>query len=513
MNMNLLSPLNFFSDHYLVTILLAFFVIGFGVNIVTYMHQKLDFYIWYFVSILCVLLWAMRTTTETQDHMLYFYAFLLGMVTAFAEILGKFSDEPIKSLRTPHALFYHLLNGAISAFALFALKTFELMPLTNNQEKLKAVLVAGFGAMFVMRSKLFNLKIGGQDVALGPEQLINVFFSFMEDAIDRVRAQSRIEFVRKLRLNEIDFDRLDEYSVSMLMSAQALSMEEMAKCRESIERLRTAKYKDPSLRSFELGFLLLNRMGEDFVAKVFSDLPVSCYTKAALPEQREAGLLDKLAQLRGHAPQGGVYYMAFGTSMCGRAFRERLNWADMEETEFFAHCEPQPCKLKGYRLVFNKPSDPDEKNPARVFGMPNIEPASDSTVEGVLYKLSDATLKFIDRTEIGYVRRHDVEVLVGDKPFKAEVYVAEGVRPGLTPDPDSIQKMLDGARAFQLSKEHISYIESFVTAAPSSETAPPAPDKPADPLVAVANELSAALVAPQTVEAGGNGAHAQTVTP
>ncbi|HYY41122.1 MAG TPA: gamma-glutamylcyclotransferase family protein, partial [Pyrinomonadaceae bacterium] len=362
---------------------------------------------------------------------------------------------------------------------------------------------------------LFNLKIGGQDVALGPEQLINVFFSFMEDAIDRVRAQSRIEFVRKLRLNEIDFDRLDEYSISMLMSAQALSLEEMNKCRESIEKLRTTKYKDPSLRSFELGFLLLNRMGEDFVAKVFSGLPADCYVKAARPEQHDASLLDKLAQLRGHAPSGGVYYMAYGTSMCARSFRELLKWDDMEETEFAARCEPKKCKLNGYRLAFTKPSDPDAKDPALVVGLPNIELADkDSAVEGVLYKLTDDTLKFLDLSEVGYVRRHDVDVLVDDKPVKAEIYIAEGVRPGLRPDRDTLQKMLDGAHTFQLSKDYIGSIESLVsTAAP-----PPAPRAPApaattagDPLAVVASELVAALGAPPSAESGSNGTHAQAL--
>src|SRR5205823_13773847 len=162
------------------------------------------------------------------------------------------------------ALFYHLLNGAISAFALFVLKTFGTEPPANSQDKLKLVLIAGLGAMFVMRSKLFNLKIGGQDVALGPEQIINVFFNFMEDAIDRVRAQSRIEFIRDLHLSDADFEKLRDYSLSMLRSAQAISLEEMNKCRDDIDKLREIEGA-PALRSYALGFLLLNRMGEDFV--------------------------------------------------------------------------------------------------------------------------------------------------------------------------------------------------------------------------------------------------------
>ncbi len=530
--MDFSSIMRFFTDNYLLTVVLALIVLGFGVRIVSFLHQQLDFYIWYFVSILIVLLWAVKSSHWDPDpklevdHMLYFYAFLLGMTTAFGEIIGKFSDEPIKSLRTPHALFYHLLNGSISAFALFTMKTFGQKPV-NNQDKLELVLIAGLGAMFVMRSKLFNLKVGGQDVALGPEQLINIFFSFMEDAIDRVRAQSRIDFLRKLRLNEIHFDRLDEYCLSMLRSAQALSLEEIIKCRENIDQIRTREFRDPSLRSLELGFLMLNRMGEDFVSKVFANLPADWYVKAAMPEQQEttSGLFNKLAQLGGTTQTKPVYYMAYGTSMSGRAFRERLNWADMEETEFVTRCEPQRCVLQGYRLVFNKPHDPDAKDPAATYGMPNIEATTDkqNVVEGVLYKLTDATLRFIDRTEIGYVRKHDIEVLVGKELLKAEIYVAEGTRPNLKPETYCLQLMLEGARAFQLSESYIAQLESIsdqaITLAPQATAAPAGITSPTPATVSgqalVANvgalasaaELVSATAAPSSTEASGNGTH------
>lgn len=531
--MNLSSLSGFFTDHYLVTAILIVILFSVSVNVVTYLHQKLNFYIWYFITILIVLIWAWQSTHLEQnvDHMLYFYAFMLGMTTAFAEIIGKFSDEPIKSLRTPHALFYHLLNGAISAFALFALKTFGQVPNTN-QDKLKLVLTAGLGAMFIMRSKLFNLKIGGQDVALGPEQLINVFFNFMEDAIDRVRAQSRIEFIRDLHLCDADFEKLRDYSLSMLRSAQAISREEMDKYRDDINKLSEIE-GDPALRAYALGFLLLNKMGEDFVRKILT-MPLSdIYFRAPVPlKQSETGLLDKLTEQFGRQTAKTVtYYMAYGDNMNARAFRERMNWADMEETEFAARCEPQPCKLTGYRLMFNKPFTPDAHNSTKVLGWPNIEKTTTATdvVEGVLYKLSDETLRFIDRTEVGYVRKEiEVEVLDGDKKIKlkAQVYTAAGesTRPGLCPDPECLQKMLDGARGFHLDAQYIANLENEyalamaqlaaqkATSASSAQTTAtsPVPSTPAPAGSGVMMEAAAELVAAATTptaETGSNGTH------
>src|ERR1700733_12418939 len=103
---------DFISKHMLIIIALA----SLAVFLINLSIHQIGFYTWYFV----VFILALAGSLLTRDA-LYFYAFLLGMVTAFAEIIGKFSDEPIKSLRTPHALFYHVLNGAIAAFALWVL--------------------------------------------------------------------------------------------------------------------------------------------------------------------------------------------------------------------------------------------------------------------------------------------------------------------------------------------------------------------------------------------------------
>ena len=210
---------------------------------------------------------------------LYFYTFALGMLTAFAEILGKFSDEPLKSLNTPQALFYHLSNGLIAAFALRVLILYNV-PHDQALDQLKIVLAAGLGSMLIMRSKLFNLKLRGkdgaetgEDISFGPEQIIKVFFRFMERAIDRVRAQSRIEFV-KANLENMDFDKVCDYSITMLKSApQLLSADERKAVEEELKAMRDDKTLANQLKELE------------------ASLP-----KLTPNEQKEA--TDKIAKLR-----------------------------------------------------------------------------------------------------------------------------------------------------------------------------------------------------------------------
>src|SRR5215831_8968692 len=153
--MDIVRLIDFATNHSGAAIAVAIVVTTISISL----YQRLGFYTWYFM----VVLFALTGSLLTQNA-LYFYAFVLGTVTAFAEIIGKFSDEPIKSLRTPHALFYHLLNGAIAAFALKVLFIYEV-PHETGLDQLKVVLAAGLGSMLVMRSKLFNIKVGGEDIS------------------------------------------------------------------------------------------------------------------------------------------------------------------------------------------------------------------------------------------------------------------------------------------------------------------------------------------------------------
>ncbi len=57
-------------------------------------------------------------------------------------------------------------------------------------------LVAGFGAMIVMRSKLFNFKTqSGEEFAIGPDAVLSTFLSSVDRNIDRNRSRRRQRIV------------------------------------------------------------------------------------------------------------------------------------------------------------------------------------------------------------------------------------------------------------------------------------------------------------------------------
>jgi hypothetical protein len=407
---------------------------------------RTTFYAWYVLMLV-----AAFAAGEATGGRLYFYAFALGTVTAFAEIIGKFRDEPLKSLTTAHAVFYHLFNGLISVLAL-KIYFMNAGPAATDLEQFKAVIIAGLGAMLLMRSKLFNIRVGSEDVSFGPEQIIKVFLSFMEGAIDRVRAQSRIDFVRK-ELNNIDFDRVIPYCETMLAAAQTLNHQDRQEIGEEVDKLRTTNV-ETQLKSYRLGFLLLNRMGEDYVSKLFAEPPVEWMIKAPAAEKKEG-----LSALLPFKKDDTIYYLAYGSSMLRRRMLERLRWSDPGSAGLLESAAPRRCVLEGYRLAFNKPDNTSRP----VYGLANIVKQEQSTVEGVLYRLTPAGFEFLSATEDGY-RRETVTVTVDGKPVAAYAFVAESPREGLRPPRNYLQMVITGAREHGLSDTYLAELERTPTA-------------------------------------------------
>jgi len=416
-------------DHYGITIVVALSTLG----LISHAVEKYRVYAWYAITIAVAwILFAMN------GDMLYFYAFLLGMATAFAEIISKFTDEPIKALSAIQALCYHLLNGLMSAFALRVLYLYQ-QPVTPL-DRLKAVVIAGLGAMLLLRSKLFNVKVGGEDVSFGPEQIVKVFFRYMEFAIDRIRAQARIQFVRK-KLDNIDFERVCEYTRSMLGAAQALGEKDMEEIGKSFDDIGHSK-NSLQLKSYEMGFILLNRMGEDFVSELFDNPPIEWRIKAPEPDQ---GILSGLL------PTKDVLYFAYGSNMCSRRLLERLGWGRSDVQDLKA----RRAVLPNYTLAFEKTTE----NPGE--GLVNARMEKDSRIEGVLYRLPALALSFIEQNERGYLRREVQVQAEGDKKMVgAQTYFAESVADGLTPTTEYLKTLIDGAVEHSLSDAYISGLKA-----------------------------------------------------
>jgi hypothetical protein len=372
------------------------------------------------------------------------------MATAFAEVIGKFRDEPLKAFRTSQALAYHLLNGLISVFALYVLKI-SGMELTDEIDKLKAVLLAGFGSMLIMRSRLFNVKVGDEEMAFGPDQIIKIYFLFMESAIDRVRAKSRMYLVRNL-MNNIDFTAVYDTIKVMLDSRQAISTEKRQKIEDIINKIRDEEPSSVQLKSYRLGYLLITEMGEDFVDELFRNPDEEWQIHAPLPREEEEGILTIIPGLT--SKPRTINYFSYGASMNIETMSKILGWRKGRQS--YLSSNVKPATLRGYRLVFNKPFEED----GEVKGWPNIIEDDSSVVQGVVYNLPEKTFNsYVEKVDPGY-EIQKVAVAINDKKnLTALTFISIETRQGLVPSEKQLNLIIKGARANKLPS---SYLEDVV---------------------------------------------------
>ncbi len=403
-----------------------------------------------------IISYAFLVAQTIDDGGAYFSVFMLGVITAFAEIIGKFRDEPLKAFRTPHAVAYHTLNGLISVFALYLLRISDVA-FSSPLEIVQAVVLAGLGSMLLMRSRLFTMKVGGDDMAFGPEQLIKTYFSFMERAIDRVRAQSRAEFVI-YTMNNLKFDSIYDYTLTMLDSAQTLSIEARTKIEDKLGKIKQEEPNSQQLKSYKLGFLILTEMGEDFLQSLYHADRPDWWIKAPRPEtqHRERPWSDFITIKRSDK-SSEVSLFAYGSSLDVDSFLEKIGWEVNEKNKKLMQKSAQRARLPGHRLEFNKPSS----NQGAATGLPNIVEDKDSEVLGVLYSLPNGVFSYFSaHLGNGYVEA-DVTVEVRDsEKVPAKTFLATATDENLHPTEDTIQSMMDGATELGIDEQYIQALGS-----------------------------------------------------
>lgn len=404
-------------------------------------------YTWYFIILEVVLIFSLLI-----DHPLAFCVFVLGGLAGLAEFIGKFKDEPIKAMRTIQAMTYLSFNGLIAVFA-YALMIGYEVSIANMLDQIKVVVLAGFGSMLIMRSRLFNVKIGDEDYAFGPDQIIKVYLRFMEGAIDRVRAEDRYRKVGEVMSN-VDFEQVYSHAIVALDATQILGTEEKKKLVAAIDAIRADAQFNAQQKSYRLGYVVLDAMGEDFLTAVFGELPQSMRLRAPLPH--EPGVLARLP-LFGEKTEN---YMAFGTNMSVARLRERLGWSKIDPERISSAVNRQKCTLPGFRLVFNVP-DPDDAS--KQSAVANLVPDPQGVVEGVVYKLSKEAIEFLDRTETGY-QRTEVSPLVDGRKVKAYAYVSPRTSENIKPTRDYLALVVRAARESNLSDTYVAELEKQATA-------------------------------------------------
>lgn len=189
---------------------------------------------------------------------------IFGASVGAAELLGRYRDEPQVVVASLPGFAYMSLNALISAAAYGLLVYYQGKVFVGLQnDLLMTSIVAGFGSMLVMRSKLFSFKTeGGESFAVGPDAVLSTFLRSVDRRIDRNRSSPRqklvYDSVKTLRnpVRAPDFIRIS------LASYQNLSDSEKATLNDIILKVKGQADLPPQLQLMAICFGLLNVAGE-----------------------------------------------------------------------------------------------------------------------------------------------------------------------------------------------------------------------------------------------------------
>ncbi len=128
------------------------------------------------------------------------------------------------------------------------------------------LLVAGTGAMVLFRSSLFTVKVGDQDVAIGPSSVLQIMLNAFDRGVDRLRGQQRSRAVARL-MKDVSFDKarvaLPAYCAELLQNLPEEDAEELTKKPGTIATMAVTE----QIKALLLGLAILNAAGEDVLAE------------------------------------------------------------------------------------------------------------------------------------------------------------------------------------------------------------------------------------------------------
>jgi hypothetical protein len=208
----------------------------------------------------------------------WYYALVsvLGAGVAIGELVSRYRDSPIRAVLTPSALLYVVINAGASAGALAIARAFDWHFGAEGSANSAAVqvtqaLVAGFGAIAFFRSSLFIVRVGNQDVGMGPSAFLQSVLEAADRGVDRGEANVRSSVVSDVMQNvefEKAFESLPAYCLALMQNVPEGVQTQVGR---QVDAMRGGKMSD-SAKALLLGLLLMNVVGGAVLRSAVSGL-------------------------------------------------------------------------------------------------------------------------------------------------------------------------------------------------------------------------------------------------
>jgi hypothetical protein len=214
---------------------------------------------------------------------------VLGTLVGTAELMSRYRDRPSALLGVASAWFYVLLNTAASVGVLWIIRAFDWRFGSNAPDQTAAlqVLVAGLAALALFRSSLFNVRIGDQEVGVGPNLILALLLGVADRGVDRVRAKDRSQQVTRI-MRGVRFERarvaLPAFCLALLQNLPEQEQQDLA---TAVESLAASEMTDTQ-KSYALGLLLINIVGPDVLEGAVTALGEEIGVRVPSPGRQQA---------------------------------------------------------------------------------------------------------------------------------------------------------------------------------------------------------------------------------
>ncbi|WP_433525059.1 hypothetical protein ACQPZ2_08565 [Nocardia pseudovaccinii] len=157
---------------------------------------------------------------------------------------------------------YAAINAAAAGSALLLAHAFGWTFGATRPDSIAVtqVLVAAFGALAIFRSSLFTVRIGSQDVGIGPSTALTILLTAADRGVDRARARERSQQVTTI-MRDVSFDRahlaLPTFCLGLLQNCSIAEQQDLG---NAVKSLAESPMTDTQ-KSYALGILLINLVG------------------------------------------------------------------------------------------------------------------------------------------------------------------------------------------------------------------------------------------------------------
>jgi hypothetical protein len=190
-----------------------------------------------------------------------------GALVGAGELAGRYRDRPWEVIRGPGVL-YVALNAAMALGALALIRSFGwrfgVDPSDGDSGALLAtqLLVAGFGSAALFRTSLFTVRVGDEDIGVGPSAFLTVVLHAADRAVDRRRGRARALEVEEIMRN-VSFAKAAEAlpMYCFQIGMQNVSDEEQREIGNVVNTLKASTTVDDGMKALVLGAALLSVVG------------------------------------------------------------------------------------------------------------------------------------------------------------------------------------------------------------------------------------------------------------